>query len=158
MRSVESSSRLLAILITILALLDGVLHFSLDYVLFRGNLIGRLGPPPGAPQPPGGGGGGPPQFPLPLNQLFVLNLLGYIALLLIFWFVAPRLGSWAWIVDVVFILYVALIFVGWMSVGGPNPRGLGYVSKTLEILLVLALLAHIWTLLARPRVSSPAPA
>jgi hypothetical protein len=155
LRSVESGSRLLAVLITILALLDGVLHFSLDYILFRGNLFGRLGPPPGAAPPPGGGGG-PPQFPLPLNQLFVLNMLGYIVLLLIFWFVAPRLGTWAWLVDAVFILYVALIFAGWMSVGAPNPRGLGYLSKTLEILLVLALLAHIWTLMARPRVGSPA--
>src|SRR5215470_8244938 len=100
-RSVESTSRLLAIVITILALADGVLHFSLDYLLFRGNLIGRLGPPPGAAPPPGGGGG-PPQFPLPLNQLFVLNLLGYIVLLLIFWFVAPHLGDWAWVVDAVF--------------------------------------------------------
>jgi hypothetical protein len=141
--------------ITILALLDGILHFALDYVLFQGNLLGRLGPPPGAPPPPAGGGGGPP-FPLPLNQLFVLNLLGYIALLLIFWFVAPRLGNWAWLVDVLFIIYVAVIFGGWLRVGGPNPRGLGYLSKTLEILLVIALLVHLWTLIGRTRTSSVA--
>jgi len=153
-RTAESTTRLLAILITILALADGVLHFSLDYILFRGNLFGRLGPPPGAPPPSGGGGG--PQFPLPLNQLFVLNLCGYIVLLLIFWFVAPRLGSWAWLVDVVFILYVAIVFGAWLSIGGPNPQGLGYVSKTLEILLILALLAHLWTLVARMRTSIPA--
>jgi len=141
--------------ITILALIDGLLHFSLDYVLFRGNLFGSLGPPPGAP-PPAGGGGGPPQFPLPLNQLFVLNLCGYIVLLLIFWFVAPRLGSWAWLVDVAFILYVAVIFGGWLSIGGPNPRGLGYFSKTVETLLIIALLAHLWTLIARTRAASAA--
>ncbi len=88
--------------------------------------------------------------------MFVLNLCGYIALLLIFWFVAPRLGSWAWLVDAVFILYVAIIFVGWLSIGGPNPRGLGYLSKALEILLILALLAHLWTLVARTRTGSPA--
>jgi len=153
-RTAESTTRLLAILITILALADGVLHFSLDYILFRGNLFGRLGPPPGAPPPSAGGGG--PQFPLPLNQLFVLNLCGYIVLLLIFWFVAPRLGSWAWLVDVVFILYVAIVFGAWLSIGGPNPQGLGYVSKTLEILLILALLAHLWTLVARMRTNIPA--
>jgi hypothetical protein len=153
-KSADSTTRLLAILITILALADGVLHFSLDYVLFRGNLFGRLGPPPGAPAPPPGGGG--PEFPLPLNQLFVLNLCGYIVLLLIFWFIAPRLGNWAWLVDAVFIVYVAIIFVGWVSIGGPNPRGLGYLSKTIEILLILALLAHMWTLLSRTRSSSPA--
>jgi hypothetical protein len=141
--------------ITILALLDGILHFSLDYLLFQGNLFGRLGPPPGAPPPPAGGGGGPP-FPLPLNQLFVLNLLGYIALLLVFWFVAPRLGSWAWLVDAIFIIYVAVIFGGWLRVGGPNPRGLGYFSKTVEILLVIALIAHMWTLVSRTRTTSVA--
>jgi hypothetical protein len=154
-RTAESTSRLLAILITVLALADGILHFSLDYLLFRGNLFGRLGPPPGTAPPPGGGGG-PPQFPLPLNQLFVLNLVGYIVLLLIFWFVAPRLGTWAWLVDAVFILYVAIIFVGWLSFGGPNPRGLGYLSKTLEILLVIALFGHMWTLVARTRTRSVA--
>jgi hypothetical protein len=88
--------------------------------------------------------------------LFVLNLVGYAVLLLIFWFVAPRLGSWAWLVDVVFILYVAMIFAAWLSIGGPNPQGLGYVSKILEILLTVALLAHLWTLVARTRTSSPA--
>ena len=153
-RSAESTTRFLAILITILALADGVLHFSLDYILFRGNLFGSLGPPPGAPRPPSGGGG--PEFPLPLNQLFVLNLPGYVVLLLIFWFVAPRLGDWAWVVDVVFILYVALIFGAWLSIGGPNPQGLGYVSKILETLVILALLAHLWTLVARTRTRSAA--
>jgi hypothetical protein len=154
-RTAESTSRLLAILITILALADGLLHFSLDFLLFRGNLLGRLGPPPGAAPPPSGGGG-PPQFPLPLNQLFVLNLVGYVVLLLVFWFIAPRLGNWAWVVDAVFILYVAIIFAGWLSIGGPNPQGLGYLSKTLEILLVIALLAHMWSLVARTRTRSVA--
>ena len=143
-------------MITILALADGVLHFSLDYVLFRGNLFGALGPPPGAPPPPPGGGGGGPPFPLPLNQLFVLCLVGYVVLVLIFWFVAPRLGSWAWLVDVVFILYVATIFAGWLRVGGPNPQGLGYLSKTVEILLILALLSHLWMRVASTRTRSAA--
>lgn len=155
MRTTESSTRLLGILITILALADGILHFSLDYVLFRGNLFGRLGPPPGAPPPPSGGGGGP-QFPLPLNQLFVLNLFGYVILLLLFWFVAPRLGSWAWLVDALFILFVALTFVGWLNAGAPNPRGLGYLSKALEFLLVVALLIHMGTRMVRAREPSPA--
>jgi hypothetical protein len=52
------------------------------------------------------------------------------------------------------MLYVAVIFAGWLSVGGPNPRGLGYLSKTIEILLVIALLAHMWTLVARTKTRS----
>ena len=148
--------RLLAILITILALADGILHVGLDFVLFRGNLFGRLGPPPGAPPPPTGGGG-PPQFPLPLNQLFVLNLVGYIVLVLLLWFVAPRLGGWGWLVEAVFILYTALVIGGWMRFGAPNPRNLGYLSKTLEIVLILALLARLWMRVGRAaRMRSPA--
>lgn len=72
----------LAVLISLLALADGVLHLSLNFVLFRGNLFGSLGPPPGAPAPPGGGG--PPSFLVPLNQAFTLNLIGYVVLVLLF--------------------------------------------------------------------------
>jgi hypothetical protein len=161
-RSTERSTALLAGLITLLALADGVLHLSLDFVLFRGNVFGQLGPPPGAPPPPpGGGGGGPPPLPLPLNQLFALNLIGYAALVLLLWFVAPRLGTWRWLVDAAFLVYIALVFAGWLRLGAPNPMGyLGYLSKSIELVLVLAVLARLWTSVAVSRVplsSAPAP-
>src|SRR5690348_9638065 len=127
----------LAIAITLLALADGLLHLSLDFVLFRGNLFGRLGPPPGAAPPPGANR--PPESLLPLNQAFTLNLVGYVVLVLIFWFVAPRLGTWQWTIDALFILYVAAVFLAWLNFGAPNPNGLGYLSKAIEIVLVLAL-------------------
>jgi hypothetical protein len=144
--------RLLTGLIVLLALADGVLHFALDFILFRGNVFGSLGPPPGAPP----SGGGPPPFPLPLNQLFALNVIGYVVLVLIFWFGAPRLGRRRWVVDVLLILYVVVIFLGWLRVGGPNPMGLGYLSKAMELVLVIALLAHIWTLTRSSAKVSPA--
>jgi hypothetical protein len=160
-RSTERTTALLAGLITLLALADGVLHLSLDFVLFRGNVFGRLGPPPGAPPPPpGGGGGGPPPLPLPLNQLFALNLIGYAVLVLLLWFVAPRLGTWSWLVDAAFLVYVALVFAGWLRLGAPNPMGfLGYLSKFIELVLVLAVLARLWTTVTASRVlrSVPAP-
>jgi hypothetical protein len=83
--------------------------------------------------------------------LFVLNLVGYVALVLIFWFLAPRLGARRWLVDTLLIAYVVVIFAGWMRIGGPNPRGLGYLSKSIEIVLVIALLVHVWILVRRPR-------
>lgn len=141
----------LMVIISLLALADGVLHLALNFVLFRGNLFGALGPPPGAPAPPGGGG--PPSFLLPLNQAFTMNLVGYIVLVLLFLFVGPRLGSWQWIVDVVFILYVATTFVAWLNFGAPNPRGLGYLSKGIEILLMLALAVHLWMNVQANRVA-----
>src|SRR5512133_567043 len=80
---------ILPAIITVLALADGLVHLSLDFVLFRGNFFGpgRSGPPPGRLAPPPGGG--PPQLPLPLNELFLLNFVGYVVLALLFWF-APR--------------------------------------------------------------------
>lgn len=132
----------LAVLISLLALADGVLHLSLNFVLFRGNLFGSLGPPPGAPAPPGGGG--PPSFLVPLNQAFTLNLIGYVVLVLLFLFVGPRLGSWQWIISALFILYVATVFVAWLNFGAPNPRGLGYLSKGIEIVLIVALAVRLW--------------
>src|ERR1700682_620104 len=87
---------ILPVVITVLALGDGALHFTLDVVLFRGNFISRLGPPPGAAQavpanrPPG------PPVPLPfqLNQMFLLNCIGYLILVALFWFALRRLPTW----------------------------------------------------------------
>ena len=154
-RSRDRTAVLLAALITLLALADGILHFSLDYVLFRGNVFGRLGPPPGAPAPPpGGGGGGPPPLPLPLNQLFALNLVGYIVLIALLWFVASRLGTWEWVIGVLFIMYVGVTVLGWVRVGAPNPMGLGYLARGIEVVLVVAVLAWLWTMLKGNRLQS----
>jgi hypothetical protein len=153
-RSAAPTPTPLAVVITVLALADGLLHLSLDFILFRGNLFGRLGPPPGAPPP---GGGDPPPLPLPLNQLFVLNLVGYVVLILAFWFGGRWLGRWRWLVDVAFILYVVVVFGAWLQFGRPNPMGLGLLSKAIEVVLVLALLAHLWASLARSHAAGAAP-
>ncbi|MCC6178402.1 MAG: hypothetical protein IT305_24110 [Chloroflexi bacterium] len=123
-------------LIVVLALADGILHFALNFVLFRGNLLGPL--PFQSP------------FPLPLNQLFTLNLIGYVMLVAAFWYAPRFLGSRRWLMDLVLIVYTALSIIGWAYIGMPNPRGLGYVAKGLEIALIAALAAHIW------RVGRPA--
>jgi heme A synthase len=64
------------------------------------------------------------------------------------------------VVDVAFLVYIALIVAGWLTLRAPNPMGLGYLSKGIELVLVCAVLYHLWTLLsARPsRVSSPSSA
>jgi hypothetical protein len=38
--------------------------------------------------------------------------------------------------------YAALGIVAWLEVGRPNPLGLGYLSKGLELALILAAAAH----------------
>jgi hypothetical protein len=74
----------LRLLIVLLAVADGILHLALNYVLFQGNLMG----PVPFPSP----------LPLPLNELFTLNLVGYLALALAFWCDGPHLGRRAWLI------------------------------------------------------------
>ncbi len=143
---------ILRAIIAVLALADGVIHFSLDFILFRGNFFGgrgASGPPPvtapGRAGPPPGARGLP--LPLPLNELFLLNFIGAVVLVLVFWFGRRWLGRWSWLVDVVMIVYAAATFTAWWAFGRPNPMGLGYLSKGIEIVLIIALITDIWTLL-----------
>jgi len=138
------------IFITVLALGSGVLHLALDMVLFRGNFgYFRVGEPAQG-SPPGGGSGPPPgaapppQLPLPLNELFLLNFVGWVVLVALFW-LAPR--TWAWLIDALMVLYTLAIFGGWAYIGSPNPMNLGYLSKAIEVVLLIALLVHLWNLI-----------
>jgi heme A synthase len=141
-------------LISVLAIADGLLHLYLDAALFRGNFFGPLGPPPGAPvPPPGARPPGPPiPLPLPLNQMFVANLVGYVVLIALMWLAFRSLGRWRWWIDVPLVVYTAVVFLAWWQFGRPNPMGLGVLSKTIEVVLVLALLVHIWLLTRKPAV------
>lgn len=154
---------ILSAVITILALADGALHFLLDFVLFHGTFIGtpQLGPPPG---PPPGAPSSPPPAPPPmppwmlpvlshLNELFLLNAIGYVALVLVFWFGRGWLGARRWLLDVVIIIYTAISILGWVEVGEPNPNGLGYISKVIEVVLIVVLAAHIWTVIGERGVA-----
>ncbi len=123
----QANQGVLRFIIPVLALADGVLHLSLDWVLFRGRLIG----------------GRPSLFVLPLNELFILNFVGEVALVLLFLFASRSLGSRQWIINVAMILFAAATFVGWWMVGRPNPMGLGYLSKAVELLLIVALIVDL---------------
>src|SRR5438046_1589390 len=121
MATTKRTSPTLPIIITTLALADGLLHFTLDLVLFRGRFFGSgfgsgrpPGPPPGASPVPGGGGPPPgPRLnpPLPLNELFLLNLVGYLVLIALFWLGPRWLGSRRWLLDVALLIYVAVVFL-----------------------------------------------
>lgn len=132
----------LTALVVLLALAVGILHFSLDFVLFRGNVLGRLGPPPGTPA-----GSGPPPLPafpfgLGLNQVFFANLVVFVvlaALLLVALRVRPRLAP---VVDVLIVLATLYTLYGWNNLRQPNPMGLGTVAVILEVALVIVTAAH----------------
>ena len=153
----QTSNRILRIVITILALADGVLHLALDFVLFGG----RNGPPSGPrPTPPPGSPPPAPRLalPLPLNVLFLLNFIGEVVLVVLFWLSPRLLGRRRWLINVIMIIYAAITFIAWVMFGAPNPMGLGYLSKGLEIALIIALLVDIWLMRKQPSVSGEAPA
>jgi hypothetical protein len=151
--------------ITVLPLADGVLHLALDYVLFGGRLVG--GAWRGAPawRDPARGrsraaawhrrGARANPFVLPMNELFLLNCIGYVALLLAFWLGLRLLGSRRWVVNVVLIVNTAASIVAWLDMGEPNPHGLGHASKSIEIPLIAALMVHLWTLLRPALMRAP---
>ena len=124
---------MLRIAVIILAIADGLLHLVLDFEFFGSNLFGALP----FPSP----------FPLPLNRLFALNFLGYLVLAVAFWYAPRFLGPRRWLVDVVLIVYAVLSIVGWVQTGMPNPQGLGYLAKALEVVLIVALAVHAWRVL-----------
>jgi hypothetical protein len=120
----------LRIAIVVLSLLDGILHLALNQILFRGNFFGPL----------------PFQSPffLPMNLLFVLNFVGYVILAAVFWYAPRYMGGRRWLVDAVLMIYTLLSIGGWLQIGSPNPQGLGYLSKVLEVGLLVALGVHGW--------------
>src|SRR5262249_38524508 len=160
MTTQSASGGVLPIAISILALADGLVHLSLDVILFRGRFFGSpfgAGSPTGT-RPPGPPPRGPgvPLFepPLPLNELFLLNFVGYVILVLLFW-IAPRwLGRSRWLLDAALMVYVVVVFLAWWSFGRPNPMGLGYLSKSIEILLFIALAVHARIVLERSQTAA----
>ncbi len=118
--------------IAILALADGVLHLMLDVVLFRGGFFRNT-----------------------LSVLFLLNAIGFGVLAVAFLVGRRWLGERRWLLDVVLLGYAVATLVAWVWWGAPNPRGLGYASKAIEIVLIVALVAH---LAALRRANNPAVA
>jgi hypothetical protein len=122
--------RILAWAIALVALADGLLHFTLDFVFFRGNF-----------------------FRNDLSTLFLLNFIGYVALAAAVLFGHRWLGQRAWLPDAAVLVY-ALVSIGvWVQRGSPAAGGWGYPSKALEVVLILLVLAH-WTM-SRQAVEAP---
>ncbi|HEY7293774.1 MAG TPA: hypothetical protein VH916_01990 [Dehalococcoidia bacterium] len=154
---------LLPLAITVLTLADGLLHLRLDYLLFNGTLWGSArpggghppGPPPGASGPPPGAAGPPSghlpgnPFPFSLNEMFFLNFLAAIGLVLAFWIAYRWLPRWLLLVDAAIAGFAGYSIWGWWDVGKPNPQNLGHISKAIEVALLLLLAVHAWLLLKR---------
>ena len=145
----------MAAIIVLLSLAIGILHFALDFVLFRGRIFSTPGPPPGAPPPAAANarppGGGPPGLPfgVQLPQAFLINLILFIVLAIVFLAVMRARPLLRGIVDVILLLASAGTLWGWNLFRRPNPQGLGTWAVTMEIALIIFALAHVLTLTRR---------
>ena len=115
------TDRILVIAVVVLALADGVLHLALDIVLFRSRF-----------------------FLNDLSVLFLLNFVGYLVLAVAFMFRQRLLGRYAWLLNLALAAVAMVSIVLWLQRGGPNPMGLGYLSKVLEVWLLVAVVAEAW--------------
>jgi hypothetical protein len=72
------------------------------------------------------------------DPAFILNGLGYLALLAALYLPVPRLARYRNIVRRVLIGFTALTILLWILLGARTP--IGYVDKAIEIALILLLL------------------
>lgn len=74
--------------------------------------------------------------------LFVLNGLGYLALLAALYLPVPRLVPYQNAVRWVLVGYTALTIVLWLVITGGISAAVGYMDKIVEVLLIIMLLAE----------------
>ena len=74
--------------------------------------------------------------------LFVLNGLGYLALLAALYLPIPRLLPYRNTIRWLLVGFAALTIVLWLIVTGGNSTTIGYIDKTVEVLLIVLLVAE----------------
>ena len=74
--------------------------------------------------------------------LFVLNGLGYLALLAALYLPIPRLSPYTNAIRWVLVGYTALTIVLWLVITGGASNATGYIDKVVEALLIVLLVAE----------------
>ncbi len=74
--------------------------------------------------------------------LFVLNGLGYLALLAALYLPVPQLAPYRNAVRWVLVGYTALTIVLWLVITGGASNATGYIDKVVEVLLIALLVAE----------------
>ena len=72
------------------------------------------------------------------DPVFILNGLGYLALLAALYLPVPQLARYRHVVRLVLIAYAALTIFLWVLVGAHTP--IGYIDKAMEVTLIALLL------------------
>ncbi len=93
-----------------------------------------------------------------MSILFALNFVGFVGVAMLL-LAAPRvLGARAWLADALLAAFTVTRIVAWLNHGAPNPVGLGYIDKGIEVVLLGALAEHLKDAWSRRRSSvSPTP-
>lgn len=90
-----------------------------------------------------------------LGVLFILNFVGYVASVSFFLWAHRRTDAMVRIADFLLLAMTVGTLVGWNIFRRPNPRGLGTIAVSIEVVLTLVLLARI-AAAQRRRALSPA--
>ena len=75
--------------------------------------------------------------------LFVLNGLGYLALLAALYGPIPQLAPYRNAVRWLLVGFAALTIVLWLAITGGNSTAIGYADKAVELLLIVLLIAEV---------------
>ncbi len=76
------------------------------------------------------------------SPIFILNGLGYLGLLVLFWFNPSFLGGRRTLLHYAFMAYTALTILLWIFAGGTRDLT-GFLTKADEVVLFVALWAHL---------------
>jgi len=133
----------LQISIIVLAVVTGLVHLYRGLTIMlrvggaagrrSGSLAGRSGGPP-----PGGGPSIMALLPLPLQDLFILNFIGYVVLAIALYL--PPLQRYQQVIRWILIAYAAITIILWFLITMARPDVFAYIDKPIELALIALLL------------------
>jgi hypothetical protein len=137
--------RALQIAIVVLVIITALIHLQRGFGMMAGGPPGGgQGRPPAGAQggpPPGAGGGGfniIRALPIPLPYMFILNGIGYLSLVTALYL--PALAGYRQIVRWLLIIFAALTIVMYFAIAGVRFNPVGYLTKAVEVALIVLLL------------------
>jgi hypothetical protein len=149
-RRFPSAIGLLQIAIIVLVAITALIHLQRGLAMAGGGFGGGPGGPPGGGQGGfGGGQGGPPGggppggmnimqlLPIPLPILFLLNGLGYLALVIALYL--PPLARYRRVIRWLLIAFAAVTIVMYFAIAGFRPNPIGIFDKLVEVVLIALL-------------------
>ncbi len=134
----------LQIVIIVLVVITALIHLQRGIGFLGGGPPGGGRPGGGQAGPPPGGGGGQGGFnimqliPIPLPFLFLLNGIGYLVLVGALYL--PQLRQYQPIVRWLLIAFAAVTIIMYFAIGGLRFNPVGYLTKAIEVALIVLLL------------------